>query len=325
MTTAFPRAKVISCMLFCVAGSAQAQGVPTDVMVQSVASRTAVWTGDRVEFVVDIDAPSNAALLEEDFAADRLRTAGFDVLSLESLRTERPDGRVAHRLTYQLVTYESGITTLRVEPFTLRYRLGRPNEPLTTGVSPSSVTVPGAVVALRSTLPDAIEELKPRSSQSPNLALRGHRLAMPLGIAGLILSVAPLVVAGATHLRAIRAKRLRRPRTRGMRAQARTLLERLAAMDASTVVGRREAYIALDEGLREYLQQASGVPARALTASELRVRLEKGPHGKGAATFAAVLSDCETARYAPASRLPSADSLSRSLSEVQQMLLGTLR
>ena len=97
------------------------------------------------------------------------------------------------------------------------------------------------------------------------------------------------------------------------------LFDELQIIDTSTVDGRRRAYDRMDQDVRAYVTQAENVPAAALTAEELRPRLSRAQRVSGDAVCD-VLAACEQARYGPADRLPDANALGETISQLRGAL-----
>src|SRR5262249_23062031 len=117
------------------------------------------------------------------------------------------------------------------------------------GVPGGEVQVAGATIALRSALPDeetvtGIRSDKPPHSRPPLLAA-----LQSIGIALVIVSVAPALLAIAAVVRRVRAPRLRRS-PRLVRREEHASLEAVRAMDVDTPERRRAVFGELDRLVR---------------------------------------------------------------------------
>lgn len=287
-------------------------------------SHTAVWTGEPVDYVVEIDAEPSVELLHEDLSIDKIKTTGLEAKTVDYESAPTPEGRVLHTLRYHLVSFETGPENPKIDALTIRYRNKRANQPTSGVAAASELVVPGMEVSWRSALPDDMSELGMRTATPLVGSPWWLEFARPVGIALLVVSVAPVVfwIFGLVHYRhSIKPKR-RPSRAKG---EARSLIESARSHDLSTAQGRLAAYDALDHGLREYLSHATDVPARALTPSELAQRLPQGKHGLQAEVVATALKECEDARYSAPARLPAADQIERTISALEQALPGAAR
>jgi len=317
------KARALVLALLVGAHAAAAQSAPPSqtatVHVSSSVSRTAVWVGDLVEFVVDFTMPAQADVIADDLAKEKLKLEGLQVVSTSSERIVSGE-RVTHRFRYVLSTYDPALSTLRIHPWPVRYYIRRPGERAEDVRPVGEVQVPAATVARRSTLPDELTTLDLRAAGSPATVprlLRGMRVS---GLALMLLSIAPLAV-WTTVMAARWRSRTRRPRASVVRAHTRSALEELRAVDAETNAQRRDAYGRLERALRDHFAATREVPARALVAGELagRLRAAGSPHADAAGEL---LAECERARYAPPERVPSKARFAAALEEAERILAG---
>jgi hypothetical protein len=310
-----------------------------DVRVRSRVSRTAVWVGDPVELVVEFVCPPQVDVIPEDLARDKLKLEGLEVVSSSferlvsagessqaGLPAEGPakagaspesGGVATHRFRYQLATYETRLDTLRIASWPVRYYVRRAGE-RPEDVSPAGeVQVLGATIARRSTIPDELAGLDPRTSAVLTDAPGWLNASRPIGIGLIVLAAAPLAIWTAAVIARVRS-RTARPRARTVRAQARSALEEVRAIDVQNEASRREAYGRLDKAVRQHLADTRGIPAHAMTPGEVAARLQAAgsPQADDAAQL---LTECERARYAPPNRLPSADRFGSALDTAQRI------
>jgi hypothetical protein len=292
-----------------------------DVRVRSSVSRTAVWVGDPVELVVEFVLPSQVDVIAEDLASDKLKLEGLEVVTTSVERDVAAEGEITQRFRYRLATYETGSPTLRIAAWPVRYYVRRAGE-RPEDVSPAGeVQVPGAIVARRSTLPDELPGLDLRTDAAIADAGGMLRTAGPIGIGLIVLAAAPLAIWIAALIVGPRS-RAPRPHARAVRAQARSALEEVRAMDVGSEAGRREAYGRLERAVRQHLTDTRGIPAHALSAGEVATRLQAAgaPNADDAGQL---LAECERARYAPPDRLPTAERFGDTLGAAERMFEGS--
>ena len=294
--------------------------------------RTAIWVADRVTYTIDVVCDKGVDILLDDLAKEKLRVNGLEIISSDSSATTDAADRTTHRLRYVMTTYRVDSPALSIEPVSVRYYARRPGQRLQDMAPAGEITIPGAAVAFRSTLPDnqqiyALRDVRQAQARHPFFVR-----AESVGWALVVVSIAPalFVVAAAVQRRVKRAPGRRSARQ--ARKDQRDALERLRTMDVGTVEERRLAYDAISTAVRDHVAGASGVPAASLTAAELDAALDAvhshrslrpgGRSGVPRETVASLLAACDTARYGPPAALPSAQECRDALSTAEQVLAG---
>jgi hypothetical protein len=306
------------------AGGAQVETLPAqpdrpDVQVRTWLSRTAIWVGDPVEFVVELTCAPTIDILTDDLAREKLRVEGLDVLDATSEREVHRDGSVTQRVRYRLTTFDIGSTDLRIGGTTVRYYARRPGQRPQDTALIGEVQIPGATVAWRSTLPDALANLNTRDAGALRRMPRVLALARPVAIGLLLLSAGPVAVWGAGRMRRQRS-RARRPSERAVRSHTQAAFDELRAVDLATDSGRREAYGRLEKALRRHVADTRGIPAHAWIARDFAAALQSS--GGSDERLAELLVECEQARYGPPDRLPSAERFAATLAAAAQVIGG---
>jgi hypothetical protein len=303
-----------------VAAQPQTDADRQPVQVRTSVSQTAVWVGDRVEFVVEFSCVPRADVIADDLAREKLKLDGLEVVATSSERGVAADGRLTHRFRYVLSSYETRSPALRIASWPVRYYLRRAGERPEDSRPAGDVQVPGTVITRRSTLPDQVTTLDLRAARTTGDLPRALRVGRLVGTGLILLSAAPLAIWTAVLIGRWRT-RVRRPRAASVRAHARSALEELRALDTTTESSRRDAYRLLDRTVRKHLADTSGLPAHALPSAELAARLAAAgsPHADTAGTL---LAECEAARYAPPDRLPAPERFGAALDAAQRMLEG---
>jgi hypothetical protein len=290
------------------------------VQARSSVDRTAAWVADRVTYTIEVLCAPGVDILLDDLAKEKLRVNGFEIVSSDSTATTDAADRTTHKLRYVLTTYRVDTPHLSIEPISVRYYTRRPGQRLQDVAPAGEVQIPGAAVSFRSTLPD----------NQPSYALRDSRAAIPrqavftraksLGLALVVISLAPAVFLGAVAIRRRTARRPGRRSARRARADHRAALERLRGLEVATEEDRRRAYDAISRAVREHVASRAGVPATALTATEIEAALA---HGKGRVSreeVSALLANCDEARYGPAPVLPSVQACRDALAAAEHIL-----
>jgi hypothetical protein len=251
---------------------------------------------------------------------DKLKLEGLEVVSSDTSRVEHPDGGVTRRFDYVLTSYKVDAPVLRVAPMSVRYFATRPGQRLEDAAPAGEVQVPGAVIAFRSVLPET-EELALRDGRAPLERPVAFTMAQPVGLGLILIAIVPVAIWGAALAGRARQKKATRSR-RQARREERASLEAARALDVSDPEGRREAYTQIDAIVRDHLLDVAGVAGRSLTPAEVRAALAGRAARVPAESVAALLAECETARYGPPSALPSADACRDALAQAERVVTG---
>lgn len=268
------------------------QASPDKVTVRTAVDRTAVWVGDRVTYSIDLTCAPDIDILTEDLAADRLQLDGLEVVASSINKND-----THYSAIYEFAVYGVDKPSLEIQDTVIRYfRKG-------AATPEGEVKVPAITIAFRSTLPDGQESYPlrdaPRGADGALVRWYTRAGLAAMGLSGAVLVVL-LMMAVQRKLRSPHAPRKRVP-VRG----AVDSLDKLQHMDSSTIAARRDAFTSLDVFIRTYLENQFAIRARALTSGEI-------DHG-----LAAILRDCEQARYCPDDLVPTSDDWQRTLSEAQ--------
>lgn len=289
-----------------------------DIQVRTSVSRTAVWIGDRVEFVVEALLAPNMDVIDEDLSKEKLKLSGLEVVAAANERVVNEKGGSTRRFRYQLTTYQAGEPALTIGPQVVRYYVRRPGERPQDVQPVGEVQVAPVVIARRSTLPDELPGLQLRDAGDVVPPPQWLAIARPAGIGLAVLAAAPLALWMVGLVRSARTRE-RRPSARAVRSHARAAMDELRALDASTESGRLEAYTRLEQALRQHLAEKRGIPAQALSAREVAARLGATPD---ADITAELLAECERTRYGPPNRVPPLERYNVALQRAEH-ILGT--
>jgi hypothetical protein len=284
----------------------QAAASPADIRVRSYLTRTAAWVGDPVDFVVEFDLAPGVELVTGDLAPEKLAIEGLDLGGSTSVVHDRADGWRTVRHAYGVTPWDLA-PPKRIGALTVSYRRAVTTATSDGTAEAAEIVVPGATLAMRSTLPDDGSAAGARDAAAMLASPVWIGWLRPAGIGLIALGIAPVVIWIAA--RAARP-RVSRPRasSRSLHSLVQSMWREVDIIDTETPDGRRRAFDRLDAGLRSYIEQAERLPARALTADELHARLD-GARRVPSALLSDVLSECEVARYGPLDGLPSAESL----------------
>jgi hypothetical protein len=290
--------------------------------VSAAVDRTAVWIADRVVYTVDIACGPGVDVLLDDLAKEKLRLNGLEVVSSDSSATTDAADRTAHHFRYVLTTYRVDNASPSIEPMSVRYYSRRQGERLQDVAPAGEVQIPGAVLALRSTLPEAQAELAIRDRRAPEPRRTFYARTSQIGLALVVVSMVPALVVVAAAVRRRTAAQPARRSARQAKQDQRATLERLRTMDVSSEADRRRALDEISTAVRGYIASHSRVPAVALTAAEIDEALAARGGRVPRETVVSLLQTCDEARYRPPAAVLSADECRDALSTAEQVLTG---
>jgi hypothetical protein len=288
----------------------------------SAVDRTAIWIGDRVVFTVEIVCAPGVDVLLDDVAKEKLRLSGLEVLSNDTSVTTDAADRTTHRLTYVLTTYRVDNPSPSIEPMSVRYYARRPGERLQDVAPAGDVQVPGAVLALRSTLPENQAEFAVRDGRVPAPRRPFFARASQIGLALVIVALAPAAAVAAATIRRRTAGKPARLSSRQTKQDQRATLERLRTLDVASDADRRRACDEISGAVRGYVASHAHVPAAALTAAEIDAALAQRSGRIPRETVVSLLAVCDEARYRPAGSAISAEACRDAIASAEQVLTG---
>ncbi|MEO5895550.1 MAG: hypothetical protein ABIS06_07605 [Vicinamibacterales bacterium] len=266
------------------------------VEVRTWVSRTAVWVGDKVEYVIELRRAPNVEVFLDDLAPERLRIDGLEVLDTATEKDVSQTDRIVDRMRYTLATYNAEAEALTIGAIPVRYSIRRPGQRAEEALPAGEVTVPPLHLALRSTITASGDAIVIRDQRAVRPLPRRMRLAETVGWTLLAIAVLPVVLWAARMVQMARRRRPRRPSRPPVRRR-RAALEEIKEADVSTPAARRDAYARLDAWVRENLHLEGGAPASALTPEELAAALGQTKTAEWRMDLERVLLECERAKY----------------------------
>jgi hypothetical protein len=283
-------------------------------------NRTAVWVGDPIVWTVEITCAPGVDIITDDLAGDKVQLTGLELAGQESERIAEPDGTTVHRFRYRLRTFDIGQPVLRTAPLAVRYYMRQPGQRAEDVTPAGEVQVPGALLAWRSTIPENLQSVDLRAERRAEAVPELLRVARPVGIGLVLVSVAPVALWGLSRLQASRGPRVKRRSPRASRAEARAALEALRNAETGTEAERRDAYSRLSSALRKHVEVVAHMPALALTPDEVVTRLRTGSSKMQAEGVGEVLNECERARYGPPPIVPPSDQFQECVTAAERLL-----
>jgi hypothetical protein len=280
-------------------------------------SRTAVWIGDQVTYTVELRCAPRIDILLDDLSAERLNIQGGELIGAEADHEETAAG-VIRRMRYTVAAYGVDAPQLEIRQFPVRYYETR-GLVTTTQTPAGEVNVPGATIAIRSTLPENLN-LAVRQPAALRPAPPSVSFAERAGVLLIVLSAVPLAfsllnVAG--HVRRAWNSRM----SHQLRKKQSGSLEQLKALETASTSGRIDAFDRLDAFIRDRLELATGINAHALTPVEVGREVARHRAALPREAIESVLDACQSARYAPDA--PAQADWDRALRETEEIVAAT--
>jgi hypothetical protein len=272
-------------------------GPDPEVSFTTRLEKTAVWVGDQFHYQIFVDHSPNIQFILDNISTDTINLDPLRVVNVTTSTMPLKDGDARLVVDLTLASFVTGVADLQIPQLSLFYfRKGGVTASATSeSAAAESLTIPGPVIAVRSTLPPRASELRDAVTVSGWPRSRWI-------VAGLGWSAAVLLVAGLAW-RAVDASRGRKRRTGpDPRTAMKAIRERWLASvpsDFADPGAVKEFYGRSYRDLKEYLGHLLETPTEGLLADELRAEMTRLAASPDLTERTArVLSVCETARYA---------------------------
>lgn len=267
----------------------------SELTVRTHVDKTAVWVGDRFHYQIFVDHPPTVQFIlenvnEETITLDPLRVVD---VAFSTIPLKNGNERLIVDLTLAHLT--PGVTEIRIPQVTLFYfrQEGAAAAVAREGAAAEGLTIPGPVIAARSTLLPGPSEL--RDAVTVTGWPRARWIVAGAGWCALVLLVGGVAWEGA---RLIRRRERQGPDPRKAMAAVRNRWSQSVPADFADPGVVMDFYGRSYRDLKEYLRYLLDTHTEGLTSEEIRsemTRLAANPELIDRA--AAVFEICEAARY----------------------------
>jgi len=288
------RAATILLLLCTVAAWAQA---PYELKVRT--DRTAVWVGDRLEYIIRVEHDPSVEFVRDHLAKEEMNVQPFELLGVRVLSGAMAQGKRFFEVHLDLAYYEGGKTEAAIPALRLFYfRTGPAPVPgRAKEETPAEIlTVPAFTVGVRSTLVDPGTSIRDQKAVLP-IRMRAWIIPAVLGGAGFLILAVWMAWLAAAQVRSGFWKQKLAERAR-KKSLSETLHE-IRQQPAESLQELEAFYKKASELLRAMAAEKLGDGA-GLTGRETEAALKKaGAHETQAVTLGDLLDQCDVVRYAP--------------------------
>jgi hypothetical protein len=268
---------------------------PAPMQVTVRTDRTALYPGDRLEYIVRVEHPADVEFVGEHLKKDQLTLDPFELLSVASVSGDLPHSRKFFEVKLVLTTFDVSHTEATIPSFNLFYFRRTPAT--SKEDSPAeTLAVPPLKIGLRSTLVDPEGSL--RDSRNA-LAVRKAEWMLPaiLGWCGLVAISVYLAWLGVAWARSgfWRQRTVERSRKRSMEDSLEEI--RQAQMDSPEDV--ENFYRRASDILRSLAAEKLGDGAGLTPRETETALLAAGAEDAQAKVIGELMKQCELFRYAP--------------------------
>jgi hypothetical protein len=279
------------------ASGVYAQQRDPEVSFDTRLEKTAVWVGDQFHYQIFVDHSPNIQFILDNVSRDTINLDPLRVVNVTTSTTPLKDGKQRLAVDLTLASFVTGVADLQIPQLSLFYFRREGATASTTGESTAaeSLTIPGPVIAVRSTLPPRAAQL--RDAVTVSGWPRSRWMVSAVGWSALVLLVAGLAWQVVKVVRGRKRRTGPDPR-KAMKAIRERWLESVPS-DFADPGAVMEFYGRSYRDLKEYLGYLLETPTAGLLADELRAEMTRLAASPDLTERTArVLSICETARYA---------------------------
>ena len=287
---------------------------PTGMSFTTHLDHTAVWVGDQFHYTIIVDHTPTYEFVLDTLTKETVNMDPFQVVDVTKQTMNLKSGDRRLYLDLALTTFATGKATDQIPQLTLFYFKREPGVLRAEEAAAESLTVPGPVLGLRSTLPPAANDI--RDPISVSSWPQSRWVVAGAGAFSLILLVTGLGWETVALVR--RRKSLRGPdRRKAMNAVRERWLSTVPGDFSSTEVAVR-FYDQSYQDLKEYLGYYLEFPTAGLTADELQEEMQRlGGDREFRDNVVRVLGTLETERYSGNGSTPTPEAAQRTAQEIR--------
>lgn len=288
----------------CLGGASSAQPAPdpsgktpagSELSVTTHLDKTAVWVGDQFHYQIFVDHPPTIQFILENLNKESITLDPLRVLDVASSTIPLKDGKERLFVDLTLANLTAGVPELQIPQVTLFYFRREGAIATSEGAAAQGLTIPGPVIAVRSTLPPGQSDL--RDAARVTGWPRTRWVVAGIGWCALALLIGGVAWEGAQRIRGRGGRQ--GPDPRKMMAAIRDRWSQSVPADFGDAGVVMEFYGRSYRDLKEYLGFLLDTHTEGLTADEMRAEMTRLAANPELTDRAGQVFDvCETARYA---------------------------
>jgi len=289
---------------------------PSGMTFTTHLDHTAVWVGDQFHYTIIVDHAPAYEFVLETLTKETVNMDPFQVMDVtkETMNLKAGDRRLYLDLT--MTSFATGKATEQIPQLTLFYFKREPGVLRAEEAAAESLTVPGPVLGMRSTLPPNVNDIRDPTTISSWPQSRW--LVAGAGAFSLILLVTGL---GWETVALVRRRRSQRgpDRRKAMNAVRERWLRAVPGDFANTEATVR-FYDQSYQDLKEYVGYYLETPAAGLTADELQEEMQRlGADREFQDKVVRVLETLEADRYSQNGHAPAPEAVQRTAQEIREI------
>lgn len=291
---------------------------PPELSFTTRVDKTAVWVGDQFHYQITVDHPPDVQFVLENVNRETIHLDPLRVVDVTASTIGLKNGRKRLFMDVTLANVSTGVTEIQIPQLTLFYfrQEGAAAAPASSnGAAAESVTIPGPVIGIRSTLPPNPSDL--RDAVTVTGWPRSRRVVAGVAWGALIVLVVGIGWEGARLIRFHSGRK--GPDPRKAMAAIRERWSHSVPGDFSDPSVVREFFGRSSRDLKEYLGYLLDTPTEGLTADDLRAEIGRSVNPDLAERAINVLAVCEIAPYGRQGTEPTGDQargLAREIEEI---------
>lgn len=283
---------------------------------------TAAWVGDQFHYTIIVDHTPTYEFVLDTLTKETVNMDPFQVVDVTKQTMNLKSGDQRLYLDLVLTTFATGKATAQIPQLTLFYFKREPGVLRAEEAAAESLTVPGPVLGLRSTLPPAANDIRDPITISSWPQARW--LVAGAGAFSLILLVTGL---GWETIALVRRRKSQRgpDRRKAMNAVRERWLSAVPGDFANTETAVR-FYDQSYQDLKEYVGYYMETPTAGLTADELQEEMQRlGADREFRDKVIRVLGTLEAERYSQNGRAPSPEAAQQTAQEIREIFAAGSR
>ncbi len=268
---------------------------PAGMSFSTRLDHTAVWVGDQFRYLIMVDYTPDYEFVLDNLTRETVNMDPFQVMDVGKKTAVLKNNNKRLFVDLTLANFGTGQTSMQIPQFTLYYFHKERRNAGPEQAAAESLTVPGPVIGLRSTLPPQASDI--RDAITINSWERTRWILPAAGLGCLVLLVAGT---GWELVLLVQRKKSRKgpDRRKAMEAIRARWVSAVPSdfSDSQTVM---EFYNHSYQDLKEYLGYYLETPTMGLTAEDLQEEMQRlGANAELTEKSVKVLGTCEMARYA---------------------------